>query len=492
MRPCCNFSRRQFLRWSAVAAATPIVAGLEDVGRAYGLTNAVKNNPALPVNLEVVTTTESSVVLTWFTGDPTRIDTFGRMAPMPADTEVAIRDVRTGLARTVYHDAHQTPYHYVELSGLDEQTRYTVIARSNGVPALPANSFHGSPIGTSGLSDEPGAVTFRTTAALHGKLLTTIALCNDLHLGEKVAGLVKTVAGQGLPPGISQLPGKAPYPEIMATALARETRQRGAQYLLAAGDVSSEASPTDLHRAKELLDGFGVYEQDYFVARGNHDRAHDTAEVAGCSVVPGHPHRHDCFRDEFDGDEPAYLSRRIGELRVIGIDTYDTIGNGSFHGSIGEEQFAWLTNELRSDPERPTIVFGHHPLVLDATTNAAPPLLYGLPADQAKRLTALYRHAPGVFLHHAGHTHRNKLASSPAAPNVLFQEVAAVKEYPGGFHLLRVHEHGFALNFYKFRDPAAQEWSERSRPEYLGAAPSYTFGNARDRNSVTTSSTLRL
>ncbi|MEY2419602.1 MAG: hypothetical protein QOG90_2282, partial [Actinomycetota bacterium] len=29
-----------------------------------------------------------------------------------------------------------------------------------------------------------------------------------------------------------------------------------------------------------------------------------------------------------------------------------------------------------------------------------------------------------------------------------------------------------------------QEWSERSRPEYMGLAPGYTFGNASDRNSV--------
>jgi hypothetical protein len=67
---------------------------------------------------------------------------------------------------------------------------------------------------------------------------------------------------------------------------------------------------------------------------------------------------------------------------------------------------------------------------------------------------------------------------------VVFQEVAAVKEYPGGFHLLRVFTGGYALNFYKFRDALAQEWSERSRPEYGGLAPFYVFGNVADRNSV--------
>jgi hypothetical protein len=66
----------------------------------------------------------------------------------------------------------------------------------------------------------------------------------------------------------------------------------------------------------------------------------------------------------------------------------------------------------------------------------------------------------------------------------MFQEVAAVKEYPGGFHLMRVHTGGYATNFYKFRDTLAQEWSERSRPEVFGLSPLYTFGNTNDRNSV--------
>jgi hypothetical protein len=100
------------------------------------------------------------------------------------------------------------------------------------------------------------------------------------------------------------------------------------------------------------------------------------------------------------------------------------------------------------------------------------------------RLEQLYAGTPGVFLHQSGHTHRNKRTTSTTANGVVFQEVAAVKEYPGGFHLLRVFTGGYALNFYKFRSPLAQEWSERSRPEYGGLSPFYVFGNAADRNSV--------
>jgi hypothetical protein len=482
LRPCCHFTRRQFLQWAGIVAATPLVAALEDVDRAYGLTNGVKDNRALPVNLELVTVTETTAILTWFTGDPTRPDRFGRLAPMPADTEVLLGTPGGGL-RTVHHDANKSPYHYVELAGLEPGRTYVVSARSNGVPAVPALNYFGSPFGTSGAAPT-APLSFTTPQPPPGNHLFSIALCNDLHLGETVSGLATRQAGIGIPPGISQLPGKRPYPEIMSAALAREARERGAQLLLAAGDVTAEASPADLRRAREMLDGFGAYNRDYVVARGNHDRAHDNEESESCTTVAGHPHRHDCFRDEFAPQDRTWFSREAFGLRLIGIDTYDTIGNGSFRGSIGREQFGFLADELRRERYQPTIVFGHHPMVLDATSSAVPPVAYGLPLAQTRELTALYRHAPGVFLHHAGHTHRNKRAISPNAPGVVFQEVAAVKEYPGGFHLLRVHTGGYALNFYKFKDVAAQEWSERSRPQYLGTAPLYTSGNRRDRNSV--------
>ena len=127
----------------------------------------------------------------------------------------------------------------------------------------------------------------------------------------------------------------------------------------------------------------------------------------------------------------------------------------------------------------------YHPVTLESDlTTVGKPLGFDLDPQQAMKLEQLYAANPGVFLHHAGHTHRNKRTESTTAKGVVFQEVAAVKEYPGGFHLLRVFTGGYALNFYKFRPSLAQEWSERSRPEYGGLSPFYVFGNAADRNSV--------
>ena len=457
MSACCHLTRRQLLRWSGLVAATPIIGAFGDVEKAY----ALPGPGMLACNLELVTVTETTAVLTWFTGDPTQIDEAGRFKPVPADTEVLL-GTSTRTLRTVLHDSTNTPYHYAEITGLEPGETYTFVARSNGVFATPSVSTTGSPLGTS-----DAALRFGTPQPPPGAHVMTIALTNDLHLGETVAGLATTQQGIELPPGIRQLEGQPPYPEVMAAAMVREAHERGARHLLVAGDVSAEAKAVDVEKAKSYLDSF---DGDYLVARGNHDRVHT-----------GQP---DTFKATFFGDGPTWQVARIGQLRILGLDTYDKVGNGGDNGVLSAEQLSFVRAELARDPDRPTLVFGHHPVSLESSATTTEPIIFDLDQQQARQLEALYAKSPGVFLHHAGHTHRNKRTIAPGAPGVVFQEVAATKEYPGGFMLLRLHTGGYALNHYKLRDPQAQEWAERSRPEYGGLAPFYTYGNRSDRNTV--------
>ena len=485
MPSCCHLTRRQLLAWAGVVAASPLLSALDDHERAFGLTRAQAALPPVAINLELVTLTETSAIVTWFTGDPTRPDSMGRLAPVPADTEVLVGTSPADL-KQAYHDATPTPFHYAELTGLEPGQSYFWVARSGGVPAVPAPSAYGNPIGTSAVGAGPsGPFVFTTPQPPPGRFLFAIALCNDIHMGETVAGLLTTQSGVGIPPGITQVPGEPPYTEIMASALAPEAKARGANLLLAAGDLSSEAGETDVDHAKVHLDAFGAQGSSYFVARGNHDRPHTGAASAACRPVAGAAGYHDCFGDVFFPTGTTWSSHEAYGLRILALDTYDKIGNGGDNGVMSDAQFAFVRDTLAHDKDRPTIVFGHHPVSLESDlTTVGKPLGFDLDPQQAMQLEQLYAKAPGVFLHHAGHTHRNKRTVSTTAQGVVFQEVGAVKEYPGGFHLLRVFTGGYALNFYKFRAALAREWSERSRPEYGGLSPFYVFGNTADRNSV--------
>jgi hypothetical protein len=476
-------TRRQLLQWAGLVAATPLLSALDDTARAYGMTRAASAGPMLSINLELVTLTETTAILTWFTGDPSQPDGMGRLAPVPADTEVLLGTAPSSLQQ-VFFDATPTPFHYVELTNLEPGQTYFYVAQSAGVPATSSVNAFGNGVGSSTLDVSPsGPFTFTTPLPPPGSFLFALALCNDLHFGETIAGLA-TSAGGGIPPGIQQSPGQPPYAEVMAAALAVEARQRGADLLVAAGDITSEGSQHDVATAKSFLDAFGPHGESYVVARGNHDRPHTGDETAACSAVSGHEDYHDCFRDAFFSAGPTWFSAQANGLRVIGLDTYDKIGSGGDNGVLSDEQWAFLGNELSRDRDQPTLVLGHHPVTVEATATTIPPVSFDMDPQQAARLESLYARSPGVFLHHAGHTHRNKRTLSTTATDVVFQEVAAVKEYPGGFHLLRVFTGGYALNFYKFRNALAQEWSERSRQEYGGLAPFYVLGNVADRNSV--------
>jgi hypothetical protein len=480
--PGCDFTRRDLLRWSAyAAAAVPLALG--DPARAFAAPGAGATGAVLPVNLELVTLAEDHAVITWYTGLAETNDGLGRMIPAPADGEVSYGTHPARLHKVAHGISSGTPYHYVELNDLEPGQTYYYQARSNGKLASPMQFtlIAGNAVGTSSYGlDTNGPYSFTTPQPPPGTYVFSIVLCNDLHMGETEAGLV---GGQPQYIGISQVPGLPPYPEVMLESLVRDVTNFDPAYLLAAGDISAEAVPADLSRAGQLLSRFGTYREDYFVTRGNHDRAHSGAAYAACRI--GQWQGNDCFHDAyFPGGELTYFSRDLSGLRVIGLDTYDKAGGGGDAGGLSAEQLAWFRSSLAAHKDQPTLVFGHHPLVVQDSAFPITPS-NSLDVAQAALILGWYAQTPGVFLHHAGHTHRNHRMISPTAPGVTLQEVAAAKEYPGGYSILRLHTGGYALNFYKSRSDLAREWSERSRQEIIGYWPQFAFGNTvADRNSV--------
>src|SRR5262245_13051905 len=125
---CCGRpSRRELLRWSAVVAGASLMA---DPGRAEAalapLSDAVR-----PVDLELVRLTETTAILTWYTGVPGTDDGLGRMKPAPSDAEVVYGTHPARLDRQA-HGPSGTPYHYVEITGLEPGRTYYCRARSRG------------------------------------------------------------------------------------------------------------------------------------------------------------------------------------------------------------------------------------------------------------------------------------------------------------------------------------------------------------------------
>jgi 3',5'-cyclic-AMP phosphodiesterase len=466
---CCPPSRRQALIWAGLAAA-PLAATALGPGTAAA---AVPADALLVTDLDVVTVTDTSAIITWFTGSKTDTDRYGAPAPVPCDTELLLGDPTSPTSlTTVLHDTTPTAYHYAEVTGLEPGRTYAFAARSAGQVAQQSTlQFPGA----GGSMDGPGV--FTTLTPPPGNYLFTLALSNDLHMGEGTSGII---AGNW-PPAFQQDPGLPPYPEVMLSALLADLRQpdRGADRLLVAGDLTSEAKPADVARVRQLLDGWGTLNKDYFVARGNHDRPHVGTDYDGCTAVPDATDHHDCWGDVFPYRRQTLSSHEVGGLRIVGLDTTTLDAAG---GTLDDSQLSELAHELRRDKDRPTLLFGHHPVTYEAAVTTAAGPTFDLDQGKARSLEALYRRTPGVFFHHSGHTHRNKRTFMQESQSVEFLEVAATKEYPGGYSLVRVHTGGYQVNFYKTRSDLARQWSQRTRAEYFNVWPHYTLGTIGDRN----------
>ena len=513
MRDCCGLSRRQLVRLGAAGAAAGLAVPVLGASAALaGSTSGAGGSPGGDLyaqDLELVTVTDTGFVLTWYTGaspaPAVPYDPDQEPAPVAADGVVRYGTDPSRLDRVAAQRGGETPYHYVEVTGLRPGTTYYYQALSGGVAAaprlypqltFPAGGLVIPPDPTAAqleqilagllasgvvLSASPGSVT--TLVPPRGRLLFSLALSNDLHVGETVSGLVIS----DFPPGFSQQPGLPPYPEVMLDSMISDARTRGADVLLVAGDITSSALPAELAGSKSLLDGFGsltldgrLRRGDYVVARGNHDQPKTGTAYESCAAV-GDTGYFDCLPAVYDLPQGRLTTTEIGGLRLVGLDTTTLNQPG---GAIDDDQFAALTEVLRHDPRQPTLVFGHHPVTDESAVTTVAGPAFDLDRADAARLEALYAATPGVFFHHAGHTHRNKRTTSPVATGVDFLEVGATKEYPGGFALMKVYEGGYMVNFYKSSGDLARQWSQTSCGEYLGLYPAYMLGALTDRNHV--------
>lgn len=432
---------------AAVAVRTPRPAFAAQTRRA-------QREAVVASDLEVVTVTDHSAVITWTTRTRTRA---GRLRPAPADTELRIAPADgRGVARVQIFEGIRTPYHYAEIRELEPGRAYRFEAYSDGQRAVPARTLVTR---RSGTPESTGV--FTTLTPPPGRLLRTLALANDLHYGEPASGLFA-----GFFEGVRH--DSDEYPEFMLRAMLEDLRlpDRGADHLVVAGDLTDSGTAEQSRGVREGLDTWGNLGRDYFVCRGNHDvRPPEEPDQWGAVF-----HERDRLVEYF-----------MGGLRLIGLDTTRTRGAG---GTLDPAQLAHLRELLRGEPDRPTLIFGHHPVTRHAAVSNPGGPGFVLDRSNAAALHSLYATAPGVFLHHSGHTHRNRLSRPDSGIGVEFLEVGAVKEYPGGYTLVRVYEGGYMANFYKTRSEAARRWSTRTRSQYLGMHPDHALGSCADRNHV--------
>lgn len=409
-----------------------------------------RREPVNVCDLEVLTVTPTSATITWTTRS-----TWCGPVPYPLETDTQLWCSASGAPlRLVHDDPTPTAHHRVHLTGLEPGCSYRFRAVSAGVEARPSLRPTRSPTAPEARSQ------FTTLVPPPGRLLTTIAVTNDIHIGEHRQGIVLGP----LPTSVAPTAQQCDYPQMMVGATLQELHAAGYPVLVVNGDITYGNRPEEVATAKQLLDSYGVAGTDWLATRGNHD----------------HPGRTDPFGETFCPYQSLQSLQDSSGLRILGIDS--TKGSGG--GWIRDDQYEQIRSVLLADPDRPTLVTSHHPATNHAAWSSPSGPGFMLRSRDRIRLQSLEHSAQGVFAHVTGHTHRMKVNRRDIGDRVHHWENAACAAYPGGYTLVQVHEGGFMVNFHRPDDDRVREWMFRSRWQSLSVGAHIMLGSVHDRNHV--------
>lgn len=421
---------------------------------------------ARAADLEVPTVTDTSVAFTWATyGGGVRTPLGPSQGTAPAGERVLFGPV-DGPLRLVHDDPTPRGYHHVVVDGLEPGRTYRFECWSDGHrarPSLLATRRAGSPEAT-------GTVT--TLTPPRGRRLARIAVTNDSHIG-------RPAHDSFTPPGrrpLREAPGQREYASMQLEGLIEGARAAGADVLVVNGDCTDGGQPQDIAEFTGIMDGFGRMGRDWFATRGNHDNR-----------VPGLPaiadERMEMLDDPFAhvaGARQTHWTGEVAGVRLLGVDTSGVNQDG---GHMSAAQLDAVREELLRDPDRPTLVFGHHPVTSDAGRSNIGGRGFILPEEQSLRLQSAVAEAPGAAAVFAGHTHRTRRGTADVGDADYCERGASVG-YPGGFTLVDVHADGLMVTFHRTPTRASLDWSARTRWSMFGYEPEYMLGRVADRNYV--------
>jgi len=203
------------------------------------------------------------------------------------------------------------------------------------------------------------------------KKLFTLVQITDLHVGRKIR----------FPSGEVDL-----FDELVQTVKKVKSIDPLPDLMVVSGDLANHAGEEDYRRVKALLDDLPM---PYYIVVGNHD-----SRASLRSIFSDHTYLR---------SSGNYIQYTI-EDSPVRIIVLDTLAVGSHRGLIDEERILWLDRELSAQPDRPTMIFLHHP---PFETGMPYPDSLGLDGkEELGQVIEKYRNIEALA---SGHTHRDSV-----------------------------------------------------------------------------------
>ncbi len=213
-----------------------------------------------------------------------------------------------------------------------------------------------------------------------------------------------------------------------------EAQYPHADAIVITGDLAHDEQRATYERLRERL---GAWVPRIRLLPGNHD---DRASIT--AIFPEHvlPDR-----------ATIGFEFQLDRWQLLGLDSQVT---GKSHGWIDDAQLSWLNRKLAETPDRPTLIFLHHPPVEVQST-----WLDAIRLQNADALREVLRNSPHVRGLFFGHIHQefeqhDEARGYYASPSTGVQftphaEVLTIDPLPPGFRVISLAERSFATQIVR-------------------------------------------
>lgn len=193
------------------------------------------------------------------------------------------------------------------------------------------------------------------------------------------------------------------------------------------GDLADNGNHTAYEVVKAMLSRL---DKPVYIVPGNHDKREAFIEIFGdmCPVKE---------------DIAPYICYTIDNypVRVIAVETID---QGKHWGKLSEPVAKWLEEKLKEEPEKPTMVFTHHPPFTTGLTKMDEPF------GNVEEFARILKSHKNVTLC-CGHLHRGTFANWQGIRSVICPPISMLMELdfsPKGGDAFFLTDPGYLLHTY--------------------------------------------
>ncbi len=254
--------------------------------------------------------------------------------------------------------------------------------------------------------------------------------------------------------------------ELLDDAIAQINETPNVSFVMFTGDLIDKAYEKELSAFLPHLDNLRY---PWYFAFGNHDTM-----IGGYLTPSLYMQLVNKYNKNYKFEKTYYSFVPQKGFKAIVLDTIirDRLTS---NGLVGEEQLAWLDNEIKNSPKDVILIYMHVPIVEPFNS----PNHRLLDADKIQEVLKKYKNPIGVF---QGHYHGAKISQEG---NILYVSCPSMVTYPNAFRMITVNNYRNRVVF-NIEDKETRLKDIQKLAKLLIFSSNFYIGEEKDRNAVIT------